>query len=60
MEKFNQIKAILESVEEDAKKFYENGNSSAGTRVRKGMQDLKNLAQDVRTEVTEMKNKETA
>ncbi|MGV3546921.1 MAG: histone H1, partial [Pedobacter sp.] len=28
-----------------------------GTRVRKGMQDLKNLAQSIRLEVQETKNK---
>ncbi|NQV74798.1 MAG: histone H1, partial [Bacteroidetes bacterium] len=31
---------------------------AAGTRVRKGMQDLKNLAQAIRLEVQEKKNKE--
>ncbi|MGZ3751232.1 MAG: histone H1, partial [Mucilaginibacter sp.] len=29
----------------------------AGTRVRKGMQDLKNLAQSIRLEIQESKNK---
>jgi hypothetical protein len=40
----------------DAEKFYNSGNNAAGTRVRKGMMDLKNLAQAVRTEVQESKN----
>ena len=44
------------SLESDFEKFYEKGNSAAGTRVRKGMQDLKNLAQDLRKEVQDMKN----
>ena len=39
----------------DAQKFAE-GNNSAGTRVRKTMQNLKNLAQQVRTEVQYQKN----
>jgi archaellum component FlaC len=60
MEKFNQLKALLESVEADAKKFYENGSGAAGTRVRKAMQEIKVLAQDIRNEVTELKNKEEA
>jgi hypothetical protein len=60
MEKFNQLKTLLEATEEDAKKFYENGTAAAGTRVRKAMQELKVLAQDIRTEVTELKNKEQA
>lgn len=56
MDKFTKMKNLLASVEVDANKFYNSGNSAAGTRVRKGMQDLKNLAQEIRNEVTEKKN----
>lgn len=56
MEKFAKVKELIASVEADAEKFYNAGNSAAGTRVRKGMQDLKNLAQEIRAEVTEKKN----
>jgi len=57
MKKFNDVKALVESLEADADKFYNKGNSAAGTRVRKGMQDLKNLAQEIRLEIQETKNK---
>ena len=43
------------SIEVDAEKFVE-GNNSAGTRVRKAMQQIKNMAQDVRVEVQKQKN----
>lgn len=56
MDKFTKVKELLASVEADADKFYSAGNSAAGTRLRKAMQDLKVLAQDIRTEVTEKKN----
>ena len=56
MEKFTKVKGLLASVEADAEKFYSAGNSAAGTRVRKAMQDLKVLAQEIRAEVTEKKN----
>jgi hypothetical protein len=56
MDKFTQMKDLFASIEVDANKFYNSGNSAAGTRVRKGMQDLKNLAQEIRTEVTAKKN----
>ena len=56
MEKFTKLKELLASVEADAEKFYSAGNSAAGTRVRKAMQDLKVIAQDIRAEVTEKKN----
>ena len=58
MKKFTEAKNLIESLEADADKFYNKANSAAGTRVRKGMQDLKNLAQAIRLEVLYMKNKE--
>ncbi len=45
------------SLEGDFEKFYDKENQAAGTRVRKGMQELKNLAQEIRVEVQETKNK---
>jgi|TARA_R100000541_G_scaffold17261_1_gene27078 hypothetical protein len=41
----------------DVTKFVE-GNNSAGTRVRKAMQNVKTLAQQVRIEVQDQKNSE--
>jgi hypothetical protein len=38
-------------LEADFVKFYDKGNSSAGTRVRKAMQELKKKANDIRAEV---------
>ena len=56
MDKFQKVKELIASAEADVKKFYDGGNAAAGTRVRKAMQDLKNLAQEIRSEVTEKKN----
>jgi hypothetical protein len=56
MEKFNEIKALLETAEKDVDAFFTKGNKSAGTRVRNAMQQLKQLAQEVRTQVQELKN----
>lgn len=56
MEKFSKLKELVAGVEADVEKFYNAGNGAAGTRVRKAMQDLKTLAQEIRTEVTEKKN----
>ena len=58
MKKFTEAKNLIESLEADADKFYNKANSAAGPRVRKGMQDLKNLAQAIRLEVQDTKNKE--
>ena len=53
---FEQIQTIVTEVEADVTKFYENGNKAAGTRVRKAMQSMKALAQDLRKEVQASKN----
>ena len=37
-------------------KFFGTGNNAAGTRVRKAMQEVKTLAQELRVEVQETKN----
>jgi len=56
MQTLAQIQATLDAVQADAVKFFENGNKSAGTRVRKAMQTIKSLAQDVRAEVSAKNN----
>lgn len=54
--RFEQIKNLVLSLEGDFAKFYEKENQAAGTRVRKGLQDLKTLAQEIRIEVQNSKN----
>lgn len=56
MNRFEQLRDLVSSLEADFEKFYDKKNNAAGTRVRKGMQDMKNLAQEIRLEVQEMKN----
>jgi len=51
-----QIITLLENTRDDHDRFFKRGNSAAGTRVRKVMQEVKALAQAVRTEVQETKN----
>lgn len=55
MEKFNQLKSLVDSMTEDYAKFFEKGNNAAGTRLRKSLQDIKKLAQEIRVEVSEKK-----
>jgi hypothetical protein len=57
MKRFDELRDLVMSLEADFQKFYDKGNQAAGTRVRKGMQDLKNLAQHIRVEVQDIKNK---
>ena len=56
MEKFEEIKALIETCTEDVDKFYVKGNKAAAVRIRKTMQDVKNLAQEVRIHVQDTKN----
>ncbi|MEM7369318.1 MAG: histone H1 [Bacteroidota bacterium] len=56
MEKYNELKNLVAAIEEDFSKFYEKGNKAAGTRARKAMQEVKNLAQGIRKEIQEAKN----
>jgi hypothetical protein len=57
MDKFKVLKELLVSAEADAEKFYNKGNSAAGTRLRNAMQQLKNAATDIRKDVTAIKTK---
>lgn len=58
--RYAELKALVAAMESDFAKFYNDGNKAAGTRVRGAMQDLKNFAQAVRTEVQAIKNKSGA
>ena len=51
---FDSLQDIVNDCQTDVIKFIE-GNNSAGTRVRKAMQAVKSLAQEVRIEVQDQK-----
>ena len=55
MEKFNELKALVAGLEDDATKFFEKENKAAGVRLRKGLQDVKSSAQALRLEVSDKK-----
>ena len=52
----DEMITLLESVKSDYNKFYDEGNASAGSRIRKAMQQVKVSAQDVRVHVQTTKN----
>jgi len=53
---YSKLVSVVEGLEEDFAAFYEKGNKAAGTRVRKAMQELKSMAQEIRVDVQEKKN----
>ncbi len=52
---FDELQNVINDCQSDVTKFIE-GNNSAGTRVRKAMQAVKKMAQDIRVEVQDQKN----
>jgi hypothetical protein len=55
MNRFNEIKALVDQLEGDMDKFFDKANKTAGTRARKHLQDLKTLAQEIRVQIQESK-----
>ncbi len=54
--RYQELQALVAGMAGDFEKFYKDGNKAAGTRVRLAMQELKNFAQTIRTEVQAIKN----
>jgi len=54
---FDDLQDVVNDCQTDVTKFID-GNNSAGTRIRKAMQAVKSLAQDVRVEVQDQKNRQ--
>jgi|TARA_R110002124_G_scaffold139565_1_gene303757 hypothetical protein len=52
---YDELQNLVNDCQGDVTKFVD-GNSSAGTRVRKVMQSIKDLAQQMRIEVQSQKN----
>jgi len=57
MEEFDTLKRLISEAEEDIYKA-EGGNKAAGTRVRKTMQEIKSVAQQVRKRILEIRAQE--
>jgi hypothetical protein len=56
---YEQLKNMVAEIEDDVRKAA-GGNKAAGTRVRKQMQDVKNLAQDLRKKILENREEDDA
>jgi hypothetical protein len=56
MQEFKNLKAIVTEIEPRLEQFVEKDNKTAGTDVRKAMQDVKVSAQSIRELVQAIKN----
>ena len=54
MQDYETLKQLVNEVADDLAKA-QGGNKAAGTRVRKQMQEIKNLAQEIRKKVLEFR-----
>ena len=55
MQKFEELVQAVKNLEADFAKFYEKEQAAAGTRLRKGLGDLRKLAQEIRQDVQNVK-----
>ncbi len=57
MDKYSELLGLVTSRKDDFEKFYDKSNGAAGTRIRKGLQDIAAFSKTTRIEVQEIKNK---
>lgn len=54
MEEYEKLKQMVEQAGDDVMKAI-GGNNAAGTRVRKSMQDIRNMAQEIRKKILDLR-----
>jgi hypothetical protein len=59
MQSFEALVQLVEATRKDVEKT-DRGNKAAGTRVRKAMQEVKKMAQEVRNEVLSLREPKEA
>lgn len=60
MNRYSELKTIVDGIESDFTKFHDKEVDAAGARVRRAMLDLRNLANTIRKEVQEERNSRKA
>ena len=53
--KFQELLQVVEQTEKDRSKFFEKGNASAGTRLRKALMSVKGLCHELRQDIQSIK-----
>lgn len=52
MNKFEELKALIAKCQEESDEFYNKQNKAAGVRLRKYMQEVRQLAKEVRDDIS--------
>ncbi len=60
MEKINELKAMLDGMAKDCEKFFTKGQNSAGTRLRKALNELRKKAQEARIDIQNIRTQRKA
>jgi len=58
-ERTNEMDSLVENFKMEYTKFNEKGNKAAATRARKYLQEIRNLAKDLRDEISSTKREMT-
>ena len=53
MNTYHELKTMIETLEDDVTKVYTKNNKAAAVRVRKTLQEVKDVAQKLRIEINE-------
>jgi hypothetical protein len=57
MNNLEDLKVMINRLEVDLTKFYTKGNKAASIRARKTLQEIKGQAQNIRMDISEVRNK---
>ena len=60
MEKINEIRSMLDAMGKDLEKFYAKGQNSAGTRLRKSLNEVRKKCQEMRNEIQTIRTERKA
>lgn len=55
MNKLEELKKFIDSMQSDYEKFFNKGKNAAGTRLRKSLQELRKMAQELRNEIQQLR-----
>jgi hypothetical protein len=55
MNKLDELKNFIDSMQSDYEKFFIKGKNAAGTRLRKSLQELRRMAQEFRNEIQKVR-----
>lgn len=55
MNKLDELKNFIDTMQGDYEKFFVKGKNAAGTRLRKSLQELRKMAQELRNEIQKVR-----